>query len=79
MNEKLRSKMLRSPNGWSGRDVVKLLSSYGFVDVEGAEHTNCYHEVYRNLRLSVPRHKTVKPFYVREALRLVDEVVSYNQ
>jgi hypothetical protein len=68
-------KLRQQPAGRSRAEVLNLLTSYGFDCWEGGNYTICRHEGRKDLRLSIPRQRRVKPYIVRSAVELVDKLL----
>lgn len=73
--EKLLAKMRRTTSQWKQDDVRKLYVGFGF-DVDGTNHDVYIHPVYTHIRGTVPRHNPIKPCYIREAVKNIDELKS---
>lgn len=71
-DEKLLRKARLSPHDWSPDEVVALLSSFGFVCWEGKKHTVCRHPKDPNVYHTIPRHRRVRSYVVKAAVRLID-------
>lgn len=69
----LLARARRAPNGWTYRDLVRLLLGAGFVATEQSNHTVFRHPDYPDLQISVPRHRDIKAYLVRDALAIIDE------
>ena len=59
-----------SKSGWRGPDLDRLYRGHGFAVVEGAKHRLYKHPVYRDLRSTVTRAKSLAVGYVQEAVKL---------
>lgn len=72
--EKLLQDMRNSPSGWGQLDLERLLTGFGFEYREGKKHRIYFHGTHRRLRISVPRHDSLRDWVARDAVRLIDEV-----
>ena len=75
-DEKLLQRARTSPHDWSPDEVVKLLTSFGFECWEGKRHAICRHSVKRDVYHVVPRHRRLRSYVVREAVRLIDSLLA---
>ena len=73
--QKLLGRMRRSSSGWGQRDFEHLFSGFGFRWKEGL-HRKYYHPDFPDLWISIPRHKTLKEWVTRDAVGLIDELIS---
>jgi len=76
--EKLLQKLRQTKAGWSDRELFKLMTGYGFLSREG-NHTVYSHTEHSDLRLVVPRGRELKKVYLREAEKLIDEVLERDR
>lgn len=74
--QKLLERMRRSASGWGQTDFEHLLSGYGFKWKEGKKHRIYIHSKFQDLLISVPRHNSLKEWVARDAVKLIDELIS---
>ncbi len=72
-DEALLQKARNSPYDWTRNQVVKLLGSFDFECWEGGKHTICRHKAKPEVYLSIPRHRKIRAYVVRAAVKLIDE------
>ena len=75
----LLEKMRRTPAGWSSRDFEHLYEGFGFVKRDTGGHTVYYHPAYRELRATVPRGRSLKNWVARDAVSVVDRLLSLEE
>lgn len=63
-----------SKHGWGHDEVCAMLKGFGFRVAERAKHTICEHGDYPDLTLGVPRHKVLREWVSRDAVKLVDQL-----
>lgn len=63
--------MWNSPHGHKFREVHSVLSGQGFKFTDIGKHRVYRHNDYADLKLSVPRHRSVKSWVVRKVIRLM--------
>ena len=71
--EKLLEDMRNSASGWGQKDFERLLSGFGFKWREGRDRVY-FHPEYPQLRISVPRHNSLRDWVARDAVRLIDKL-----
>jgi hypothetical protein len=62
----------RNPVDWSPGEVVQLLAGFGFECWEGKKHTVCRHPGHPEVYHVIPRHRVVRPYVVRGAVRVIE-------
>lgn len=72
--QKLLERMRNSTSGWGQKDFEQLLPGYGFIWKEGKRHRLYRHPKHPELRISVPRHGSLKDWVARDAIKLIDEL-----
>jgi hypothetical protein len=72
--QKLLERMRNTQSGWGQEDFKHLFIGMGFKSKEGKKHTLYWHPVYKDLKISVPRHNILKPWVARDAIKLFDEL-----
>lgn len=70
-NEKLLARMQATQSGWTVNDLESLYVGFGFDFEEGGSHRKYSHPEHRELYAVVPRHRTIKPNYIRYALKTI--------
>ncbi len=74
--EKRLQRILQNPKNVSFGDLRKVLEDYGFVlDRSSGSHHSFKVEIKGEFRLFVvPYRRPLKPVYVKEALKLIEEI-----
>jgi len=72
--EKLLERMRRSRTGWKRADLDTLYTGFGFEIRHGASHDIVWHPEFPQLRRVLPRHTRLAEVYVKQAIKLVDEL-----
>ncbi len=67
--------MQASPSGWGQKDFERLFLGYGF-EKRGTKHDIYIHTKYKELRMSVPRHNSLKEWVAREAVKIIKELIT---
>lgn len=76
---KLLERMRKSHSGWKRTDVEKVYLGFGFTISTGGPHDTVSHPEYPELVTSLPRHRRVHAYLVREAVKLIDKPESLRQ
>ncbi len=79
---KLLERAKKTQSGWKRQELDRLYTGFGFIIRHGRSHDIVYHPDYPNLRETLPRHKNVKPVYVRQAVKLINTLLNqqgYNK
>ena len=63
-----------SPHDWSPGKVVALLEGFGFESWEGKKHIICRHKDNPDVYHVVPRHRRLRSYVVRDAVKLIDSI-----
>lgn len=71
--DKLLEKARRLKN-CSRDDLIKLYIEFGFEIRHGAKHDIAVHGVFKNLRTTIARHKSIGSGYLRTALKLIEDL-----
>lgn len=74
--EKQLDRFRQQAVGRSPAEIVRLLRQYGFECAEKKAHTICKHPEHADLRHTIPRHRPVKSYIVRYAVKLIDTLLS---
>ena len=77
--QKLLERMRSTSSGWSQKDFNHLFLGFGFKCKEGKKHSIYNHPSSEDLWISVPRHNKLKAWVAREAVKLIDELLSRSQ
>jgi hypothetical protein len=72
--KKLLEDMRNSPSGWGQNDLERLLTGFGFKE-KGKKHAIYIHPDFPDLRISVPRHNTLKEWVARDAVKAIDQLI----
>lgn len=75
---KLLERMRETKTGWGERDIETVYLGHGFTYRDGAKHRVYSHPSFPHLRTSVSRQTELKPPYVRDAIRLIEEAVALS-
>ena len=76
--EKLLTSVKNNPKDREYRELVSLLTKYGFVVVDSqgkGSHCPVYHSIYKDLRWTLSRHKPMKTFHAKKVVSLIEEVI----
>ena len=76
--QKLLEDMRNSASGWSQKDFQKLFEGFGFK-AKGKKHAVYIHSSFPDLRMSVPRHNVLRDWVARDAVKLIDELISRKE
>jgi predicted RNA binding protein YcfA (HicA-like mRNA interferase family) len=73
--EKLLDRMRASPLDWAIGDVVAVCEAHGIAcdPPRGGSHYKVKHRDMPAI-LTIPAHRPIKPFYVRELVAFIDAV-----
>ncbi len=71
-DEALLQKARNSPYDWTPNQVVKLLEGFDFECWQGRQHTICRHKAKPEVYLPIPRHRRIRAYIVRAAVKLID-------
>jgi hypothetical protein len=77
--EKLFEKAQNTQSGWKRQEIDRLYIGFGFTIRHGQNHDIVSHPNYPDLRATLPRQKIMKPVYVRQAVRLIDALLSQQE
>jgi hypothetical protein len=72
--QKILEQMRNSPSGWGQKDFERLLTGFGFKYREGKERVYINRR-FPQLRISVPRHSSLREWVARDAVKLIDELL----
>jgi ABC-type bacteriocin/lantibiotic exporter with double-glycine peptidase domain len=74
-HEKLLEQLRESQKGRKRADLESLYKGFGFrIQTASGGHDKVTHPDFPSLITSLPRHRNILPYLVREAVRLVDEL-----
>lgn len=80
--DKLLEQMRRSKANWKRVDLDKLYEGFGFIITHGANHDKLKHPDFvevRELRATLPRHRTLDKVYVEEAIKRIDRLLELQK
>ncbi len=80
--DKLLEQMRRSKANWKRVDLDRLYEGFGFIITHGANHDKLKHPDFlevRELRASLPRHRTLDKVYVEEAIKRIDRLLELKK
>lgn len=72
--DRLVGQMRESPHGWGPEDVGTVLKGHGFNHREGRKHTVYQHRERPELTITVPRHRELRAWVIRDTIKLIDEL-----
>ena len=64
----------RTPYDRTQREIDRILTHFDFVKTEGRSHTIYIHEQFPDVRVTVPRHRVLRAYVARNAVRAIDLV-----
>lgn len=70
--EKLLDRAKIGQSNWKRQEIDRLFKGFGFTIRSGRSHDIVSHPDHPDLRQTLPRHRKVKPVYVRNAVRLIE-------
>ena len=76
---KLFEKAKRTQNGWKRQEIDRLYDGFRFRIRHGRNHDIVSHPDNPNLRETLPRHRNIKPVYVRRAVRLINALLDQQE
>lgn len=76
---KLLERMRQSQTNWKQNDIISLYEGFGFTIKHGSNHDLVRHSNYPELRQTIPRHKKVKPYIVKQAVKLIDRLKALQE
>jgi len=76
--QKLLERMCNSPSGWGQKDFEHLLEGFDFKWREGKERVYVNRK-FPQLRISVPRHNSLREWVARDAVKLIDEFLNLSK
>jgi hypothetical protein len=77
--DKLLDKARRSASGWRRTELDNLFTAFGFVVEPRTKHDIAFHETYIQLKMMLPRHRSVNPIYVKKAVELIEKLLALQQ
>lgn len=80
--DKLLEQMRRSKASWKRVDLDRLYEGFGFIITHGANHDKLKHPDFsevRELRATLPRHRTLDKVYVEEAIKRIDRLLELKK
>lgn len=77
--EKLFEKAKNTQSSWKRQEIDRLYIGFGFTIRHGQSHDIVSHPNHPDLRTTLPRHNLVKPVYVRQAVRLIEALLSQRE
>lgn len=74
---KLLEKARRSNTGWNSRDLIRMVTGFGFEHVSTTgSHQTFRHPEFKELRITIAVHPgDLARFYIDTAVELIDEVL----
>jgi hypothetical protein len=80
--DKLLEQMRRSKANWKRVDLDRLYEGFGFIITHGANHDKLKHPDFpevRELRATLPRHRTLDKVYIEEAIKRIDRLLELKK
>jgi dienelactone hydrolase len=77
--EELFRRAKDAPANWKKEDLEKLYIEYDFEIIQKKKHAFAIHQIYRQLRGTLPNHRSFLPAYVRDAVKLIEEAQKLDQ
>ena len=80
--EKLLEQMRQSKANWKRRDLDRLYEGFGFIITHGSNHDKVKHPDFiqvRELRATLPRHRTIDKVYVDDAIKRIDRLLELRK
>lgn len=80
--DKLLEQMRGSKANWKRVDLDRLYEGFGFIITHGANHDKLKHTDFpevRELRATLPRHRTLDKVYVEEAIKRIDRLLELKK
>jgi hypothetical protein len=74
-SRKLLQRMRQSAKNAKLNDIISLYEGYGFTITHGSNHDLVRHPDYPQLKQTLPRHGNVKTYLVRNAIKLVEQLL----
>jgi len=72
--QKLLERMRATQSGWGQSDFERLLTGFDFKK-RGKKHDIYIHSKFPDLRISVPRHNSLKEWVAEEAVATIDDLL----
>lgn len=79
MSHKDVEKLRRSVHNWTQSKMHAIYKKNGFFIDNQANHDAIYHGIYGDLETILPRHRKVKPCYVRIAADLIEQATNRDE
>jgi len=77
--DKLLQKAKNTQSNWTRQEIDRLYRGFGFIIRHGRNHDIVSHSDYSDLRETLPRHRKVKPVYVKQAVRLINTLINRQE
>ena len=77
--EKLLERMRQSQSGWKQNNLISLYEGFGFEIRHGRSHDIITHPDYPELRETLPRHSKIAKVYVKNAIKLIDQLAELQE
>ncbi len=77
--EKLLKKIRNNPTNVKFETLQKLLLDYGFEERKPRGGSSHYTYTLKNYILTVPKHKPVNKAYVKQFIKIIDEIDSTQE
>lgn len=76
---KLLERMRQSKEGWTRKELNSLYEGFGFKIRHGSSHDVATHPDYPQLRETLPRHRKVPSYLIRNAVKLIDRLIKLQE
>jgi hypothetical protein len=70
--DELLEAMRQSQDNWTRHDLENLYLDFGFEIRKGAKHDMAIHNKYKQLRNTLPNHKSFAKGYITSAIKSID-------
>ena len=78
-SRKLLQRMRQSAKNWKLNDIISLYEGFGFTISHGSNHDIIRHPDYPQLKQTLPRHGKVKTYLLRNAIKLVEQLLELQE
>jgi len=76
---KLLERMRQSKEGWTRNELDSLYVGFGFKIRHGSSHDVATHPNFPQLRETLPRHRKVPSYLIRNAVKLIDRLIELRE
>ena len=76
--EKELQKIKNNPKSVTPERLKALCKKYGFMWKEGSSHSVTTHPLLKG-SYTIPRHKPIKPVYVKDIIKMIEKVLESEE